>query len=135
MIRTFVLLSILCALVVSCATAPDPLLTLDVSAVETPVMLSEVARPMGPELTLQSGKVRLSVTTRAGYGATYTRTVTMTEDLNQPLAEQLANTLIQAPDWLAVTDLSLWTEKSSAVFASTSRQLLRLSIIAATEGR
>ncbi len=118
----------------SCVYFPSRQLSLDVSDETVPIMLSE-PQPAGTThvMSFESGYSSVSVTTSSTYrGATTTSTTTVASDLNRPLDTQLANVLIQEPDWMYVASLTLTTERVAAIYFSSVSYILGLDLAVAT---
>ena len=121
-------------LLLSCASSPRENLTLDLTGVDTPVMLTPV-EPAGKTLTVsfESGYSSMSVTataTAGAGGASSSTTVTASRDIQKPFRDQLMPTLLQDPPWLSVHSLVLNAKKQLGLGWSSREYLLVLELTA-----
>lgn len=113
-------------LVASCATFPSSQLELNLANETVPVSLNALARPAGARtLSYEAGhqSATTSVSATSG-GVTRTTTLTMTSDLNQPLAAQMQTLFAFAPDWAAITSFSYSVTLFNSGFLSTTSYLV-----------
>ncbi len=104
---------------------------LDLTSVETPFMLSPVETQTKPMVSNYiSGYSSYSMTmTNSFGGVTYTTTLTTEKDIQRPLKEQLQATLMQSPEWLAVSSLVFEANRFLGFESSSYEYVLSLELL------
>ncbi len=118
-------------LLASCVGLPREGLVLDLTSASTPFMLSPV-ETQGKTMvfTYESGysSVSWTTTTTAG-GVTYSTTTTSERDIQRPLKDQLQITLMQNPEWLAVSRLDFQASRFLGLSMSSYNYILSLDLL------
>jgi len=114
----------------SCSTFPSEKVSLDMTEIGAPVMLTKVSAKAGPKAyDFQSGFSSLSITTTSQSGGkTVSTTMTSGQTLNRPLDAQVSMGFVQLPSWFAITSLRLYTYNWDAIFASKKENRIDMSI-------
>jgi hypothetical protein len=114
----------------SCATFPSNKVSLDMTEIGVPVMLTKVeAKAATKTFDFQSGFSSVSITTSNRMGNTsVSTTMTSAQTINRPLDAQLTMGFIQPPAWFAVTSLDLYTAFWSATAATRKENRIDMSI-------
>ncbi len=98
----------------ACSSFPSEQLSLDLTKETIPVMLNTVkTKDAVRTLSYTAG---YSSSTNTFSNSRLSVTVTDSQNNNNPLGKQLQNTLIQAPNYLLISNLDLTTSRINSIF-------------------